>query len=113
MKNRLIATLIGMLALLGSGAVLAHGDGYVYRPVPGINGAVSLWTDAYGNLRYGANLAYGAPLAYVAVPYRGRIHGSRSHHHGRHAYERDYYRDQEHRRGARHKSRHNHGKRHH
>jgi len=112
MKTRWIISLIGSLALLSSNAVLAHNDGYVYRPAgPGVNGGVAVWVNSYGNVQYAANLAYGAPRVYTAVPYYGHAHKARCKHRSHHAYERGYYEGRQH--GHRRGHKHRYGKHHH
>jgi len=107
MKTRCTFLLIGMLAMVLSGSVLAHGSGsydaYGYEPW---SGSATVWGNSQGHSGYSGTLSYGYGHAYSPgyIPWAGHQHGPRCQHGPGYSY------DRAHRQGYKHGRKH--GKKH-
>jgi len=84
----------GMLALVFSGAVLAHDSGgYAGYQNSGWSGSVTLWGSSVGQPAYAGNLSYAAGYGYAPgyVPWLEHRHGPQCRHgQGYYGYSRAY-----------------------
>jgi hypothetical protein len=93
MKSNCRFIWLGMLALMLSGAAVAHGTGpYPGYGYGGLSGSATVWVNSSGHPGWAGSLTYGVGHGYAPgyIPWIGPAHGPQCHHGHSRGYERGY-----------------------